>query len=377
MSQHHDFSLPAGGRRHGQHSYAAFNGVTKHSGSGVALRDASTDDSSRVSTAKSVHMSGGEYTQSKGVSKSLRYNEHKMSLSELSAAYGTDINIIDPGLSRGLYAGEANNRQVTLGKNIMSQHKSTHPLKILILQFSDTFMLLLEFAAFLSLLSYTLEEDEVDLYIGVFLLAAVFLQCIAQYRQEARSDQLMEKFRMLAPQFCICIREGTQLRMDSEQLVVGDLVKLYPGVKVPSDCRLIHISSGYLFRVDQSSITGENEPVECNCVESKEANVLDAYNVIFGGSLVVEGEALAVVIRSGDKTLLGDMVRITGDVLKGTSTLKEDLKDFVWVVARLSVGLGLVVFFLGMYRGMPLMETLMDGLVGEILIFRSVVDVLC
>lgn len=328
-----------------------------------------TDSSVHSVGTRSVYTTGGEAvetTKVKGLAKSLRYDEHAMTLEELGDTYDTDINEMDPLHSRGLSAREAHMRQQSLGKNTMSQHKSTHPFRVFLLQFSDTFMLLLEFAAFLSLLSYTLEKDDVDLYIGEFLLGAVFLQCIATYRQEARSDQLMETFRMLAPQFCICIREGVQLRIDSEHLVVGDLIKLYTGMKVPSDCRLIYIASGYLFRVDQSSITGENEPVECNCIASKEPNVLDAYNVIFGGSLVVEGEALAVVIRSGDRTLLGDLVRITGDVRKNSSTLKEDLREFVWLVARLSVGLGLVVFLLGMYRGMPLMETLMNGLVGEL-----------
>ena len=326
-----------------------------------------SDNASYASLTPSMRTGSGASTatESSGIAKSLRYDEHAMSLEELAEAYGTSINLKNPICSTGLSAREAEIRQQSFGKNIMSHYHAEHPFKMFLLQFTDTFMILLEFAAFLSLLSYTLEENVVDLYIGEFLLGAVFLQCIATYRQEARSDQLMESFRMLAPQFCICIREGVQLRIDSEKLVVGDLVKLYTGVKVPSDCRLIHVSSGYLFRVDQSSITGENEPVECNCAPSKEANVLDAYNVIFGGSLVVEGEALAIVIRSGDKTLLGDMVRITGDVQKGNSTLKDDLKDFVWVVARLSVGLGLVVFLLGMFRGLPLMETLMDGLVGN------------
>jgi magnesium-transporting ATPase (P-type) len=306
-------------------------------------------------------------SQSKGLSNKLRYSEHGMTLDELAEVFETHINISDPIRSRGLSADTAHERQRNLGKNTMTQHKSAHPLRVFLLQFTDTFMALLQFAAFLSLLAWTLEEDPVDLYVGIFLLLAVFLQCIATFRQEARSDQLMDKFRLLAPQFCICIREGVQLRIDSEQLVVGDLVKLYTGCKVPSDCRLIYLSPGYIFRVDQSSITGENEPVECNAGPSKETSVLDAYNVIFSGSLVVEGEALAVVVRSGDGTLLGDMVKVTGGVEKELSTLKKDLKDFVWVVARLSVGIGIVVCLLGVFRGLPLMETLMDGLVVTII----------
>ena len=323
-------------------------------------------NSSVYSSATNTTNTSGS-TATTGISSSLRYNEHAMDLEHLAEAFETDINFRDPIRSFGLTAGAANERQQSLGKNLMTQHKSTHPLKLFVLQFTDTFMLLLQFAAFLSLLSWTFDEDPVDLYIGIFLLGAILLQCIATFRQEARSDKLMEKFRMLTAQFCICIREGVQLQIDSQHLVVGDLIKLYAGCKVPSDCRLLYLSPGYVFRVDQSSITGENEPVECNCAPSTEENVLDAYNIVFSGSLVVEGEALALVIRSGDDTLLGDMVKITGTVDKDTSTLKKDLQDFVWVVARLSIGIGVIVFLLGIYRGLPIMETLMDGLVGMLI----------
>jgi sodium/potassium-transporting ATPase subunit alpha len=299
----------------------------------------------------------------------IKYTEHAMSLSQLSEAFGTDLNEKDPNMSLGLTAMTCNSRLNAHGRNAISPPPTTPRWMLFLLQFTDTFMVLLQFASFLSLLSWCLEEqprDPVDLYIGLFLIVVVIFQCTSTFWQEAKSDELMEKFRALAPQFSICIREGVQLRIPSEDLVVGDLVKLSTGVKVPADCRLIYIAPGNLFRVDQSSITGESEPVECNCRVSSERSAFDGHNIAFSGSLVVEGDALAVIVRAGDRTLLGDMVRMTNDLGKQAGTLKEDVGDFVWVLSKIAVGMGVVIFLCGIYRGLPILETLIDGFIGII-----------
>ena len=59
-----------------------------------------------------------------------------------------------------------------------------------------------------------------------------------------------------------------------------------------------------VLQADQSMITGENEPVEVS-VNAMDPNALEARNIIFNGSLVVDGGCLAVVIRTGDDTLIG------------------------------------------------------------------------
>lgn len=72
--------------------------------------------------------------------------------------------------------------------------------------------------------------------------------------------------------------------------------------------------------MDQSMLTGESEPVDSS-VTMCDPNPLEAKIIIFRGSLVVDGGCLAVVIRTGDDTLIGSMVELTGDVGKSESTL--------------------------------------------------------
>jgi sodium/potassium-transporting ATPase subunit alpha len=298
-----------------------------------------------------------------------KYTEHTMTMGALSDLFGTHINEHDPHLSRGLSASLANNLLLTNGNNTISPPITTPRWMLFMLQFTETFMVLLQFAAFLSLLSYFLQEapkDPLDLYIGIFLIVVVIFQCASTYWQETKSDELMEKFRALAPQYSLCIREGVQLRLPSTDLVVGDIIRLPMGVKVPADCRLIYISSGSMFRVDQSSITGESEPVDCNCKISSENNAFEAFNLTFSGSLVVEGEALAVIIRSGDHTLLGDMVKLSSGLGREASMLKQDVGEFVWVLSKIAVFMGLMVFLAGIYRGLPVLDTLIDGFIGQV-----------
>jgi sodium/potassium-transporting ATPase subunit alpha len=297
---------------------------------------------------------------------SARYDEHTMSVSEICDVYDTHFNQTVPEFSNGLSSGEASNRLRENGRNDLTPPKQTSNLRLFLLQFTDTFMILLELVAFLSLLSWSLENprNPTDLYIGLFLVFVICAQSFWMYKQETHSAILMEKFRTLAPQFCICIRDGNQMSVRSEALVVGDLVKLTSGSKIPADCRLVKIYSADVFKVDQSSITGESEPVCCNCAASREKTAFEAYNIVFGGSLVVEGEALAIVIRTGDKTLLGHTARMTGGYERKLSTLQADVDAFVYTVAKIAISMGIFVFLLGIMRGMPIFESLMDGLIG-------------
>lgn len=111
----------------------------------------------------------------------------------------------------------------------------------------------------------------------------------------------METFRCLVPEDATVIRDGVQKAIGVANLVVGDVVTISAGQKIPADCRVIFVQS---FKVDQSSITGESEAVE-SCVHAEDDKPLEAKNIIFNGSLAVEGTCFAVVIRTGDETLIG------------------------------------------------------------------------
>ncbi len=109
-------------------------------------------------------------------------------------------------------------------------------------------------------------------------------------------------------------------------------------------------------------ITGESEPVD-NSVTAHDPNALEARNIIFNGSLVVDGGCYAVVIRTGDATLIGTMVELTGDVGKASSTLKNDIDYFVKVLTIFALIQAAAIFIVGTARGLSPLDVFIQGFV--------------
>ena len=118
----------------------------------------------------------------------------------------------------------------------------TLPLWLLfLLQFTNVLMLLLIFVATVAIILYFVHPAQyTNLYIGVLLFIAVIITCYETYSQEAKSDSLMEKFRAMVPAQASVIRDGVMKPTDSTMIVIGDLIRLKTGDKVPADCRIIH-----------------------------------------------------------------------------------------------------------------------------------------
>ena len=136
----------------------------------------------------------------------------------------------------------------------------------------------------LSILAYIINPHDVSsLYLGIILLVVVVVTCYETYSQEAKSDELMEKFRAMVPEAVSCIRGGSLGPIPCDNLVVGDIIRLTSGDKVPADCRMISAAS---MLVDQSMITGESEAVEI-VVDAADKDPLESRNLVFNGSLVL------------------------------------------------------------------------------------------
>jgi sodium/potassium-transporting ATPase subunit alpha len=97
------------------------------------------------------------------------------------------------------------------------------------------------------------------------------------------------------------IRDSKEKSLQAYELVVGDLVQLRSGGRVPADLRVLYANG---LKLETSSITGESEPSDytSDAVDSN-VSVFDSQNIAFNGSFVIEGEGIGVVIRTGSKTV--------------------------------------------------------------------------
>lgn len=198
-----------------------------------------------------------------------------------------------------------------------------------------------------------------NLYLAVLLAFVIIVTCYETYSVEAKADNLMAKFRAMIPDMADVIRDGEQKPIAACEIVPGDILRLKSGQKIPADCRVIYNQG---MKVDQSMITGEADPIEIS-VQAQHADYLEAKNIIFNGSLVVDGGALAVVIRTGDGTLIGSMVELTGDVGKSSSTLKADIEYFVKVVFFFALFQAVIIFIVGLSRGLNPVNVFVNGFI--------------
>ena len=144
---------------------------------------------------------------------------------------------------------------------------------------------------------------------------------------------------------CITIREGGIKEVDSRYIVVGDLVLVRNGDKIPADLRLVSTTD---FRVDNSSITGESEAQDRNSKPSTVPNPLEAANIAFSGTMAVNGEAIGIVVRTGDHSMLGQIAKLTMEGDSRESQLSREITIFVHKIAAVALVTAVVFFIFGL-----------------------------
>lgn len=97
---------------------------------------------------------------------------------------------------------------------------------------------------------------------------------------------LQESFKNMVPQYATVLREGQKLTLKAEDIVIGDVVEVKFGDRIPADIRVVEARG---FKVDNSSLTGESEP-QSRGPEFTNENPLETRNLAFFSTNAVEGE---------------------------------------------------------------------------------------
>jgi len=288
------------------------------------------------------------------------YHEHLWSREILREHYvKSNISLSDVSQSAGLSSEDATKLLEEYGHNVLTPPPRVPHIMLFLLQFCNLFMVLLMIAGILCLILYGVGSGDSNLYIGVLLWVVVIATCYETYYQEATADELMNKFRLLIPQSADAIRNGTRCTMSVENLVPGDIISLCSGQKVPADCRVLYSCD---LKVDQSMLTGESEPVELQDSPA-DIDAISSRCLVFNGSLVVEGNGYALCIRTGDMTLIGKMVELTGTAQVKQSTLKGDIQEFVKFVCIIALCQAVVIFVIGIARGLDPIDVFVNGFI--------------
>jgi len=270
--------------------------------------------------------------------REIELDDHKLSIADCLARHRTDP-------TKGLSSVDAEERLRTYGPNALTPPKQDPEWKKLLKQFTGWFSILLEVGALLSFIGYALDPDAPEnLYIGVVLAAVVIITSVFSYYQEFKSNSIMEKFKNFLPQMATVIRNGEKIKIDATDVVLGDVIEIIGGNKVPADLRLIQVSN---LKVDNASLTGEAEP-QSRGPEMTDENPLETKNLAFYGTLATEGSAIGIAIGTGDRTVIGRIAGLAASTVAEDTPIHREIHHFILIITGVAIFLGTTFFMIGM-----------------------------
>jgi sodium/potassium-transporting ATPase subunit alpha len=217
-------------------------------------------------------------------------------------------------------------------------------------ELTTPFALLLWAGAILCFVAFALSsEDQSNLYLGIVLAVINLMTGIMAFYQNMKSEAIMGSFKDFIPPETIVIRNGEERKIDATKLVVGDVIRVELGKKIPADIRIID-SVG--MKVDNSSLTGETEllPRSVDCTDD---NPLETKNIAFFSTLNKEGTGKGVVFATGDRTFIGQIANLAANASTEEAPLKKEIKRFIIRLTIFAVSIGLLLFCLGFAVGYP------------------------
>lgn len=224
---------------------------------------------------------------------------------------------------RGLTNEEAKKRQARFGYNEIPDREKRNLLKIIV-------NLLLEPMIFLLLLTVGIYFFLGDKKEGAILMLSVLGIIGIELYQEGKTEKSLEALRNMASPICTLIRSGQKKVIPGREVVVGDIILLSEGSRVPADAKLISSES---LMVDESMLTGESVPVAKHTREVKDFRM----NTVFSGTLIVKGHAIAEVTGIGGETEFGKIGKSLKSIGTEKTLLQKEVNRLVKIIALLAI----------------------------------------
>ncbi|MFP4020794.1 MAG: cation-translocating P-type ATPase [Halanaerobium sp.] len=243
---------------------------------------------------------------------------------------------------KGLTAAEAKKRLEKDGKNVLQAKADKSLVKIFFEQFKDVLVILLLVAAVMSFAIGSYRD-------GTIMIVIALINSVIGFRQEYKAEKIMDSLNKLVKSPSKVIRDDQIGEISQEELVVGDIVSLEEGDKIPADLRIIE---SFNLRTNDVSLTGESMPQEkeSNHIE-EERTLADRDNMAYLGTTVASGSAKGVVVRTGMETEMGKIATMTQGEDKSESPLQSELQSVANKIAVFAVLIALALFGISIYQG--------------------------
>lgn len=252
---------------------------------------------------------------------------------------------------KGLSDKEVEKRMESFGNNALKEKKRKGILKVFFNQFKDLLVGILIVAGIISIIT-----DNVESTLVIFVV--ILLNAILGTVQYFKAEQSLEVLKSLTAAKCRVMRNGVKQEILSKDIVPGDILFLEAGDLIAADGRIIENHS---LQVNESSLTGESLAVEKNAevLSRDEIPLSDRKNMVFGGTLVTYGRAIAVVTATGMASELGKIANLMENTQAKETPLQKSLDKFSGKLAIIIITICIIVFVLEIYRNESILNALM------------------
>ncbi|MBW2967371.1 HAD-IC family P-type ATPase [Candidatus Woesearchaeota archaeon] len=243
---------------------------------------------------------------------------------------------------KGLDGAEAEKRLKQYGPNEIKKAKKDTALKIFFRQFKAFIVWVLLAAAGISLfIGHSLEFYVISAIIGIIVLISFF--------EEFKASKDMDALIKMTSIQSTVLRGGAKVQVPSRDLTVGDILILKRGQIVGADARIIEANS---LKADESALTGESLAVQKSASDLKGTVALaQQANMVFSGTSITNGDALAVVVSVGSATEIGKISSMIKGIKEEKTPLQKRLDKLTKQLSFLAFIMAIAVFFIGLAHG--------------------------
>lgn len=261
------------------------------------------------------------------------------------------LRILKTNAESGLDGREALKRREQYGPNRLKDQEQKTIGQMILGQLNDPLILILVVAMAISMMLNEFGD-------AIIIVVVVALNATVGIIQEGKAGRAVEALKKISSPQATVIRDGERMRVDADELVLGDIVLLEAGNMVPADLRLLESIGMY---AEESTLTGESVPVEKKAEYVEEGQPDNSVpNMVYMSTYITKGRGKGIVVATGMDTKIGHIA----DMLHGKekfTPLQEKLGELGKVLSFLAVAVCVLLFLVAVFQKRNVGEMLLTS----------------
>lgn len=256
---------------------------------------------------------------------------------------------LDVDMSQGLSEQEVKNRREKYGPNKLKEEKKKSVLKMFLEHLNDWLIYVLFAAVVITIIL----GEYID---AVIIMAVIIINAVLGVYQELKAGKAIEALQKMSSPKTLVRRAGQVKEINSEEIVMGDIVILETGRFVGTDLRLLEDAN---LQIEESALTGESVAAEKHAeeiIEAEDTPLGDRVNSAYMSTLVTYGRGVGVVVGTGMDTEIGKIADIIGNEESGKTPLEKRMDELGKMLGMIAIGVCVVIFVLSWIQGRDLAE---------------------